>query len=305
MTLQELARFIAIVDAGSINAAASALRLSQPALSMQVLQLEKKLDTKLLIRTSRGVVPTDAGAALYRQAHLVVRTVEEIPELIANSVLEPAGHVNVGFSASLASAFGVPLVKRLRASYPKIIPQLIEAPATIQKELAASNRIDFALVLAEPDSEDIMLTPFYKQTLFVVAPAEHPADRLTLAEFLSGPLVLPSKENPIRIVLDRAAQVAGLKPQVAVECRSMTNLLQTVRSDVGLAILPWIPVPLFGEKRPLFRFIEIVDVQLDLLVCLCESTARSSSASLLAKNALYDTVLSAIRSPSWRGATPF
>lgn len=300
MTFHDLMRFIAIVDAGSINAAASALRLSQPALSVQLAQMEADLNAQLLIRTSRGIVPTDAGNALYRQAQLIMRSVGEIPELISTSVLEPAGRVNVGFSASLAAAFGVPFIKQVREKYPKILLQIFEAPATIQKEMAANNRIDFALVLAEPEPPDVLLTPVYRQSLFALVPAERRGRSISFDELLSSPLALPSKENPIRIVFDQASH--GAKPHSVVECRSMTNLLQVVRSGLGYAVLPWIPLPMFGEKRPLFRFLEISDVSLELLVCVCEAPARSTSAALLAKNALQDVIFSTIRRPSWQGA---
>jgi LysR family nitrogen assimilation transcriptional regulator len=302
MTFQDLMRFIAVVEAGSINAAASALRISQPALSVQLAQMEAGLNAQLLIRTSRGIVPTDAGNALYRQAQLIMRSVGEIPELISTSVLEPGGRVNVGFSASLAAAFGVPFIQQVREKYPKILLQIFEAPATIQKEMAANNRIDFALVLAEPEPPDMMLTPVYRQSLFAVVPAERRGKSISFDELLSSPLALPSKENPIRIVFDQESASRGMKPQSVVECRSMTNLLQVVRADLGFAVLPWIPLPMFGEKRPLFRFLEITDVSLELLVCICEAPARSTSAALLAKNALQDVIFSTIRRPSWHGA---
>lgn len=301
MNFQELSRFVAVVDAGSLNRAASALRISQPTLSVQMAQMEADLRVRLFIRTRRGVTPTDAGQALYREAQSILRNVKEIPKILSSSVLEPTGQVTVGFSASLAAAFGIPFLDAIRQAYPKIMLQILEAPATMQRELAANNRIDFALVLAEIDNRDPFLTPAYRQRLYAVAPAGA-RKSMTLPQLLKMPLVLPSKENPIRLAFDRAVEAVGGKPTIRAECRSLTILLQAVRAGIGYAILPWIPCPIFGEKKSLFQFIDIVGVELDLLVAWCEATDRTSSAVLIAKNALQETIVSRIRQPDWRGA---
>ncbi|KAA6001997.1 LysR family transcriptional regulator [Pantoea sp. M_5] len=80
MNLRRLKYFVKIVDIGSLTQAAEVLHIAQPALSQQVATLENELDQQLLIRTKRGVTPTEAGKILYGHARTILRTTEILCE---------------------------------------------------------------------------------------------------------------------------------------------------------------------------------------------------------------------------------
>jgi LysR family nitrogen assimilation transcriptional regulator len=73
MNLRRLKYFIKIVDVGSLTQAADILHIAQPALSQQLATLEGEVDQQLLIRTKRGVTPTNAGKILYTHAQAILR----------------------------------------------------------------------------------------------------------------------------------------------------------------------------------------------------------------------------------------
>lgn len=85
MNFRRLKYFVKIVDIGSLTRAAEVLHIAQPALSQQVATLEGELDQQLLIRTKRGVTPTEAGKVLYTHARTILRQCEQA-QLAVNNV---------------------------------------------------------------------------------------------------------------------------------------------------------------------------------------------------------------------------
>ena len=85
MNFRRLKYFVKIVDIGSLTQAAEVLHIAQPALSQQVATLEGELDQQLLIRTKRGVTPTEAGKILYAHARTILRQCEQAQLAVHNA----------------------------------------------------------------------------------------------------------------------------------------------------------------------------------------------------------------------------
>ncbi|MGI3198941.1 LysR family transcriptional regulator [Streptomyces sp. GLT-R25] len=91
MDTRRLYSFVKIVDAGSITRAADILHIAQPALSQQLSALEAQFKQQLLIRSKRGVAPTEAGRALYRHAQLILRQID-----LAHAAVDISGRAPCG-----------------------------------------------------------------------------------------------------------------------------------------------------------------------------------------------------------------
>ena len=97
MNFRRLKYFVKIVDIGSLTQAAEVLHIAQPALSQQVATLEGELNQQLLIRTKRGVTPTDAGKILYTHARAILRQCEQAQLAVHNvgkALSEPLRHLS-------------------------------------------------------------------------------------------------------------------------------------------------------------------------------------------------------------------
>lgn len=99
MNFRRLKYFVKIVDIGSLTQAAEVLHIAQPALSQQVATLEGELDQQLLIRTKRGVTPTEAGKVLYAHARTILRQCEQAQLAVNNVGQTTGGQVSIGFGA--------------------------------------------------------------------------------------------------------------------------------------------------------------------------------------------------------------
>ena len=98
MDTRRLHAFVKIVDIGSLTRAAAILHIAQPALSQQIVALETHFGKQLLVRSKRGVIPTDAGRALYRHAQVMLRQLEQAETDIESAGTRIAGHVSVGLA---------------------------------------------------------------------------------------------------------------------------------------------------------------------------------------------------------------
>lgn len=98
MNFRRLKYFVKIVDIGSLTQAAEVLHIAQPALSQQVATLEGELNQQLLIRTKRGVTPTDAGKILYTHARAILRQCEQAQLAVHNVGQALSGQVSIGFA---------------------------------------------------------------------------------------------------------------------------------------------------------------------------------------------------------------
>jgi LysR family nitrogen assimilation transcriptional regulator len=121
---RRLEAFIKVVDLGSVTSAAKLLSVAQPALSQQIASLESDFKRKLLVRSARGVKPTEAGRILYRYAKSIQRQIEEARRSILDNKPELTGNVTIGlapFSSAAtcdtASDAGARALSRHRPAY--------------------------------------------------------------------------------------------------------------------------------------------------------------------------------------------
>ncbi|MEP6790654.1 MAG: LysR family transcriptional regulator, partial [Ramlibacter sp.] len=120
MEIRQFRYFVRIADMGSFSRAAQTLHIAQPALSQQIAQLEDELGQALLHRLPGGVRLTEAGSVFYRHAQRLLAQLAEVEGAVAHVAAHPSGSVRVGLPQSTASHYALPLLARLRESFPGI-----------------------------------------------------------------------------------------------------------------------------------------------------------------------------------------
>ena len=127
-------------------ATASGLTLS-PALAQRVATLEAEVHQQLLLRTKRGVTPTEAGKVLYRHAQLILRQCDQAVVDMQTASSGISGSVCIGLApGTMAATLALPLLRILRARHPGIVPYLNENYGTTLSELVMSGRMDLAVI---------------------------------------------------------------------------------------------------------------------------------------------------------------
>lgn len=146
MDVRQLRFFVAIVEEGTISAAAQRLRIAQPALSKHVHGLEEELGVQLLSRSAQGVRPTEAGQRLHEHAEFILRYLGQTIEEVRGYAKEPHGVVAVGLPTSVAVVLSVPLVAAMRQQLPHVLLRIAEGMSGDILEWLKAGRLDFAML---------------------------------------------------------------------------------------------------------------------------------------------------------------
>lgn len=167
MKIRQLRYFTRAVERGSMGKAAQDFGVVTSALSQQISRLESELSTRLLQRTSTGVVPTDAGIAFFRQAQLALRHIEEAGRAAQQARL--SGHVSVGMAPTTASVMALPLIRAMRERYPDVRFHLVEALSGHLATMLNARQLDLAIVFSGESGRRWTIEPLLEEQLFIIA----------------------------------------------------------------------------------------------------------------------------------------
>lgn len=243
MDLKQLEYFVRVAELGSFTRAAVVLDVAQPALSRQVRLLEVELRQNLLTRNGRGAAPTEAGKLLLEHGRGILHQVERAREELGRVRGALAGRVALGLPPSVAKAMTVPLIRECRQHLPDATLSISEGLSVAMHQSLITGRLDIALLYNASPSPEIELTPLLEEPLFLVqrlagrTPAAARPRPVPLREVARLPLVIPSRPNAIRMLVENAMASLGCRPEVALEIDGVAAILDLVADGAGSAIL--------------------------------------------------------------------
>lgn len=231
-----------MAEHGGFTAAAQAVFVSQPALSLAIKELEAEVGTSLFTRTSRHVTLTAAGQALLGPAKQVIRDLDTGQAAIDAITGLTAGHVTLACLPTLVADPVAPLVGAFRRHYPGVRVDLA-APDDTGDLLAmvASGSTELGVTEAHDIPPDLSAHPLGRQSLVLILPPG--TDRLDnatidLAELEGEPfIVVPPGTSSSRLLAEAFAS-AGIAPTVAVVTAQRDAILPLVIAGAGVALVP-------------------------------------------------------------------
>ena len=274
MNLRRLQYFVKIVDIGSLTQAADVLHIAQPALSQQLATLEGEFHQQLLVRTKRGVTPTEAGRILYQHAQLILRQLEQAQSDVKNSGRMLSGQVSVGLApGTAAAALALPLLQTVRARHPQVLLYLNENFGTTLSELVMNGRMDLAVLYSGRTAvHGLTFQPLLKEALFLVAPRamELPEGEFDLTRLRDVDVLLPRPYNFLRKYVDEACASAGITARVVAEIESASTLTAAIGAGLGATILPVSAARVVAESIQA-TLCRIVNPMIEVPLELCQS----------------------------------
>lgn len=240
MELRQLKYFTRIVEIGSVTRASQSLHVAQPALSLQINRLEEELGKKLLMRSVRGVTPTEAGVAVYKQAQLILKQVEATHLIAHQADVGPAGRVAIGLPWTVTSVLGLKLLQHVRTHLTSVRLEVMEGPSSVLASMLAQGKLDLAVLFDASMDAGLRMKPLVSEPLMLVGARGTLEGRTatTLADVAVLPLLLLSRPNGIREVIERAWAAQGVRPQGVAEINAPALLIEAVRAGLGFAVLP-------------------------------------------------------------------
>jgi len=305
MELRQLRYLVRVIELGSISRAALDMDLVQSALSQQISRLESELSTRLLQRSPKGVIPTEAGLAFFREAQLVLRHAEQAARAAQQSRL--SGSVSVGMAPTTAAVLGLPLLRAMRERYPDVRLHMVESLSGHLTSMLNARQLDLAMLFDTQAGRRWSVMPLLEEKLFLIRSRRglvgKPAARVSMAQLAGVPLILPTGTHGLRSTLDNAFVRAKCKPLLVAEIDSLAMLMDAVDNGLGCTLQPWAAVSRFADAPERFHLAQITDAPARRTNSLCSlSDDELSPAGLAARVVLADCATEAVRSGRWVGA---
>ena len=240
-SLRQIRSFVVLASVGSFTQAAASLHISQPALTVQIRQLEEVLQVQLFDRNTRSVRLTRVGLELLPKLE---RLQDELDTVLADTrevATVRRGIVRLACMTSFAAS-GLPAaIAEFRAKHPQIGFAIKDAVWTRVIAMVLSEEVDFGIGDKEAAEPGLEFIPVLEDRMHVIFPAGHPVDRMrkiTLKKLAAYPMVMMDPQTSTRGLTDAAFAAAGCSPPRACEVMFLSTAVAMVRAGLGITILP-------------------------------------------------------------------
>ncbi len=259
ITLRQLQVFEAAARLGGYTRASEALHLSQPAVSMQIRQLEEQAGMPLFDQIGKKVHLTDAGRALYRHTQDILAQVREAQFELEEMRGVRRGHLNITI-ASTANYFAPRLLAAFCQRHPEVKVSLDVSNREHILALLGESDKDLAIMGRPPEGSDLVAHPFMENPLVVIATPAHPLAHesgISPARLAEDPFISREQGSGTRMAVERFFDAAGLRLATAMEMSSNEAIKQAVQAGLGWGV---VSIHTLEMERALGR-LAILDVQ--------------------------------------------
>jgi len=232
----------AVARHGSFSRAARELRLTQPAVSMQVRQLEGTLGLPLLERVGKRTYTTKAGELLIAHAGRAMRELARGVELVQQLKGIVAGRVRLGTSASFSIYLLPRALRRFRTRYPHTELVVVTGNAPEIARAVVANALDVGIVSLPVRERELAVTALHRDELVAIGPSDRrwPRGRRVKAAELAGePLILFEQGATLRRVIDDWFHRGGAAPVLPMELGNTEAIKKLVEAGLGLSVTSW------------------------------------------------------------------
>jgi DNA-binding transcriptional LysR family regulator len=239
LNLDQLEAFAAVVEFGSFSAAAARLNLTQPAISFQIRQLERRLGARLVERVGRRAQPTAAGRELLPHISRIGTSVASAVEAMAGHAQGVAGRVRIGTGATACIYLLPPLLSDLRRRFPllEIVVRTGNSPDMLRA--LEDNALDVALVtLPAPGRMFDMEKLLDDEIVAVFPPGFASPETVSPAALAELPVLIYEPGGHARRVIDDWFRAAGTALKPVMELGSIEAIKQLVAAGLGCGLLP-------------------------------------------------------------------
>ncbi|CAN5158611.1 selenium metabolism-associated LysR family transcriptional regulator [soil metagenome] len=234
MDTRQLAAFCTVVERRSFSQAAERLGVTQPAVSLQIRALEKRVGTRLLDRSGRRVEPTEAGWHLYRGAQRMLALEDQlVSELAATAEGEIAGDLVLGASTGPAAIVVPVLLGEFQREHPDVRVFLTVSDTHTVIEQVADRELELGIVGASRRHRGVRFEPLFSDQVILACPPGHrfAGRTVTLDELREETLILMQEGAGVRQIVEDALRRLGVRLR-DLDVRLELGLQESVRRAV-------------------------------------------------------------------------
>jgi DNA-binding transcriptional LysR family regulator len=234
MDTRQLTAFCAVVDRRSFSQAAEQLGVTQPAVSLQIRSLEKRLGQRLLDRSGRRVEPTEAGQRLYRSAQRLLAVEQQLLEDLAGEDGELGGRLEIGCSTGPGATVLPLLLCQFQEANPGVAISLSVNDTQHVVDSVARRELELGVVGAATRHRGVTFEPFFQDEVALAVPPGHSfaGKTVSLDELRAETLILMQEGAGVRQMVEDELREAGLRLR-DLDVRLELGLQESVKAAVA------------------------------------------------------------------------
>lgn len=242
INLDQLRALQAVVEGNSFSAAARKLNLSQPAVSVQIRELERRFGVKLIERMGKQAHATPPGRDLLAAAESIFEACEHAEHMMRRYREGWLGRVRIGTTNTALTYLLPPVLRKLSSEHPGIDLHVTNLPTRESVESVLHNRLDLALVSLPVETTQLTVTPLLSEDMVAIFPRgwRDLPDEVSPAYVMAQPLLLEHTRAAIHDLVIRWLSRERAQPRVSMRLGTIDALKSAVASTLGMSIVPQI-----------------------------------------------------------------
>ncbi|NOU96254.1 LysR family transcriptional regulator [Paenibacillus sp. LMG 31456] len=239
MNLNQLETLLTISKTMSFRKAGELLNLTQPAVSAQIKSLEDEFKTVLIDR-NQPVTLTDSGRVFLEHAELVLQTVEDLKQRLADLNQIPQGHIHLGTTTSIAIQILPRVLSYFQNQFPLIKTTIHSMTSSQIMQSVENGTIDIGITYLFEKHPSLESSVLYYDTFELVVAPEHPLSRyahVPIEKLHDIPLIMLSPETAGRRFVDQIFKQLYISPEIVMELSSSEEVKRMVELNLGAAII--------------------------------------------------------------------
>lgn len=280
--LADLRAFVAVAEMKSFRAAATALHLSQPAISRRVEKLEAALGIRLFERTTRRIALTAVGRDFSHKARSLLDDLENSLLSMREVAASQMGEVVIACVPSAAYYFLPKVLAEFHKQYPRIRVRIIDDSANSVLASVTRGEAEFGINITGNQEPDIDFQRILTESFVVACRRDHPlASRATVswAEIGQYDYMTVDRSSGNRLLLDLALAHTSLNLAWCYEARHVSTLIGLVEAGLGIAVVPRLSMP--ADEHPTLISVSLTDPAVERMVGLVRRRGRELTPSAL------------------------
>ena len=259
LTHRQLECFRAVIETGTVTAAANLLNTSQPSVSRMIAELEHASGFALFSRVGRKIVPTTEAIALHEEVERSFVGLSEIARVIEDIRDFRTGSLTIAGMPALALKFLPDVMTEFIAAEPGVTVSLRARSSKAVLQHLGSQQFDLGFASIDADHPGVTRRPIRIDSMRAVLPPGHELaqkSRLAPDDFHDRPFVALGQEIVTRSETDAFLAAAGARPRIVAEAQLSASICELVAGGVGLAIVEPVTAAIFARagrvnSRPL------------------------------------------------------
>ncbi len=287
MNSRQLQYAVVLSEVLNISAAAEKLNITQPALSKQILTLEKELGASLFDRSTTPLTITPAGETFIREAKEILFRHSELMRSMQDFKDGNLGRLTIGISPFRASYFLSDIILGLKQEFPGLQIVLNENNSAQLLKDTIDGKVDFSILNLPVDETQLDADELSPEPIMLAVP-HLLADKISakaekgkypiidISQCQDIPFIALSKTQELRILFDKICAESGFTPDIVVQVVGITTAYNLARSGIGAAVLP-------------LRFVKAYNTDSELAVFALKNASSRRRAAIITRKGQHIT----------------